>query len=120
MNHSYNAKVLSLHLGQDYLIDEIPEQVESCIAEYQITGTFGVLLDASHSKSMRSIDEIRKTLPDFSKLGDNVLCFAVVVNSDFHFGLANQASFYAEIAGIKVKPFKNADDAASWIRELLE
>ena len=117
LEHSFENGILTIYLVGDYSIQEILDRLESCFNEYASGKPIGVLIDATRSQSNRSLEEIRRYMPQIEKWKDRVLGFAVLVASDFLFGLTNQASAYAEISGLELRPFRDPDEAISWIQE---
>ena len=119
--HKFEDGILTLRFLEQYSLSELVDELALRIQQYAPNGEqLGVLFDATRSQSRRGFDEIYQSLPKFAQWKGQVVRFSVVVASDFHFGLTNQAGAFVEIEGIDVRPFRDTDQAVAWIREKLD
>lgn len=117
---SYDAKqnTLMVIVPESYAMEELRQALCQQIDNIPVPTRFNVLLDVMRSQADRDFAEVREFISRSKELSSRVIRVAVVVNRLLHFGMANQAAFYAAMDGFVVRPFWTRSKARKWLDQL--
>ena len=117
LSYKFEDSMLFLKVGGEYSIKEVIQLVRKAMNNAGSPERFPVLIDARLSEVTHNLDDLELISKEFSKLREKIICTAVVVQSDLHFGLARQLSVYDEFDGRETEAFRKMEPALAWVKK---
>ena len=109
--------VLVLTVDGDYTSNEVRRAGAARLEDPDRPVPSPVLVDMSGAAGTRhkSSEQIGDTARFFAEYNDSVTGVAVIAPSDLVFGMMNQAGARAQAPGLETRPFRDRNEALSWL-----
>ena len=111
--------ILNVLLEGNYSVEDFLGLFEKAFDDPATPERVALFTDARTVQVQRSNKDVEKIISRFEKWNDRILCEAVVVSSDYMFGVTRQAASYAGFSGRKSRPFRDSEAAKEWITKQL-
>ncbi len=102
--------------GRTSIVTEVAAIVEGLVRGGDFRSPLQAVVDVRHSAFSPTGSEIRRGVIRLRRLGRRGR-IALLVSSDFQFGLGRMIGLLSEDSGFEVRPFRDAVEAASWVGE---
>ena len=120
LSYRIDGPILRVHLEGDYTMEEFLGLFEKAFNDPLAPERVAILMDGRFVAVERSSRDIEQITDKFEKWNKRIICEAVIVSSDYMFGVLRQASSYAEFGGRKLRPFRDPEAAREWIMKQLK
>jgi hypothetical protein len=120
LKYRIDGPILKVHLEGDYPVEEFLGLFEKAFNDPLVPERVAILMDGRFVSIERSSRDIERITDKFEKWNKRIICEAVIVSSDYVFGVLRQASSYAEFSGRIVRPFRDPEAAREWIMKKLK
>jgi hypothetical protein len=120
LTYSIKDKIIFLKVEGSYSAIEFLDVLKRALNDSSVSNKFAIIIDARLSEADHRITDIQPIHAELRKWTKRIVCIAVVVQSDLHFGLTRQASAYDEFDGRETEPFRTIESAIDWVNKKLQ
>ena len=115
LSFEFKDNILVVGLPSDYSLKSAAEQTINFVENLNPTGKIGLLMDLTEAREAREVSLVRGAFKHWEPLREWVSQYAVLAESELHWGLTRQVAIFAEEEGFTIRPFKRKEDAMKWL-----